>query len=495
MTEETKPEAPVVEPKDATVATQHTLLIDHKEIAYTALSGTWVLKEEGEGKGDKEGQAEGEKARAAIFFTAYTLDGVEDPATRPITFCYNGGPGSSSVWLHLGAFGPKRVEMGDVGGLLPPPWKLVDNLHTLLDVTDLVFIDPVSTGFSRAIPGERPKQFHGFKKDIESIGDFIRLYTSRNRRWASPKFLAGESYGTTRSAALSGYLQDRHGLFLNGIILISAVLNFQTLEFEPNNELPYVLFLPTYVATAWFHKQLGDDLQARPLEALMDEARRFAGGEYASALLQGAALPQQRRTALLKKLSRYTGLSQDFLDRSDLRIKDTRFFKELLRNRRRSVGRLDSRFIGLDRDSAGETFEHDPSMSAIMGPYSAAFNDYVRSSLGYESDLPYEILNPKVWPWSYAEHENKYVDVAETLRAAMVVNPFLKVFVGNGYFDLATPFYATEYTFNHLSLPPELQSNIAMAYYPAGHMMYVHLPSLEQLKHDLAQFITSAIPV
>lgn len=488
-------ETPRPEPKDELVTTQRSVTIGGQLIDYTVTCGTIILKEEAEGKGDKAGASEGEKPKATVFFIAYTRNGVSDRALRPVTFSFNGGPGSSSVWLHLGVLGPSRVEMGDAGALLPPPWKLVDNDLSLLDETDLVFIDPVGTGYSRPVVGEKAGEFHGFKKDIESVGDFIRLYLSRSGRWASPKFLIGESYGTTRAAGLSRYLQDRHGMYLNGIMLISAILNFQGHQFEPGNDLPYITHLPTYAATAWYHRRLPADLQQMALRDFLDEVEAFAAGEYARALWQGSALSEQDRQAMAERLARYTGLSADYLDRTHLRINIFRFTKELMRDRRRTVGRLDTRFVGIDRDSAGENFEHDPSMSAIMGPYTAAFNHFVRNDLQFSSDLPYEILSGKVWEgWSYAEHENKYVDVSETLRQAMAMNPFLKVFVANGYYDLATPYYATEYTFNHLSLDPELAPNISMAYYEAGHMMYVHMPSLAQLKADLAGFMHTALP-
>lgn len=478
---------------DNLVETKHSIQLGGKTIPYTVTCGTIVLKEESKKQGEKEGEWEGEKPKASIFFIAYTRDEVSDPSQRPLTFSFNGGPGSSSVWLHLGLLGPKRVLMDEMGNTPPPPYRLVENEYSLLDTTDLVFIDPVSTGFSRVVPGEKEKQFHGFKKDIESVGDFIRLYTSRYKRWSSPKFLIGESYGTTRASGLSGYLQDRHGYFLNGIMLISSVLSFQTLEFELGNDLPYVLFLPTYTATAWYHNRLPDDLQS-DLQAALREVEDFARGDYAQALMRGASLPTEERQKVVGKLARLTGLSEDYIDRTDLRIEIFRFTKELLRHERQTVGRLDSRFKGYDRDSAGEHFEFDPSMSNIMGPYTAMLNQYVRSELNYESDLPYEVLNPKVWPWSYADHENRYVDVAETLRKSITTNPFLKVFVANGYYDLATPYFATEYTFNHLALPSELQANISMEYYEAGHMMYIHIPSLEKLKEDLAKFIESALP-
>ena len=487
--EETKGTA--TEPKDDIVQTRHAVTIGGAEIKYTVTCGTIVLKEESEKDGEKAGESEGEKAKAKVFFIAYTRDDVEDKTSRPLTFSFNGGPGSSSVWLHLGVLGPRRVLMDEIGNPLPPPYKLVDNEHSLLDASDLVFIDPVSTGYSRPVDGEKAKQFHGFKKDIESVGDFVRLYTTRYQRWTSPKFLIGESYGTTRAAGLSGYLQERYGMYLNGIMLISSILNFQSAYFSPGNDLPYVLFLPTYTATAWYHRRLDAELQ-RNLRATLDEVEKFAQEEYNLALMKGASLEDEEREVIVQKLAHYTGLSPEYIERTDLRIEIFRFIKELLRDERRSVGRLDSRFKGIDRDSVGEHPEHDPSMSNIMGPYTGTFYDYVRGELKFEVDLPYEILSEKVFPWSYAEHENQYVNVADTLRKAMAINPYLKVYVANGYYDLATPYFATEYTFNHLGIDHSLQTNISMGYYEAGHMMYIHKPSLAKMKDELAKFIQEA---
>jgi carboxypeptidase C (cathepsin A) len=441
-----------------------------------------VLKEETE----RDKDYEGELPKGQFFFIAYTLDGVEDPADRPITFSFNGGPGSSSVWLHLGLLGPRRVVMTDEGDLPKPPYRLTDNEFSLLDKTDLVFIDPIGTGYSRPADGEQAKQFHGFKKDIESVGDFIRLYTTRYNRWLSPKFLIGESYGTTRASGLSGYLQERHGMYMNGIMLVSTVLDFGTIDFNPGNELPYVLFLPSFTATAWYHNAIE---RSRPLEELLPEVREFAIREYAPALLRGAGLPESERRAIIEKLAGYTGLSEEYLERANLRVNDHRFFKELLRGRRRTVGRLDSRFLGIDKDTLGEGTYNDPSFTNIIGPYTAGLYDYVRRELKFEADIPYEIITGKVQPWSYAENENSHVYVGETLRHAMSINPHLKVFIANGYYDLATPYFATEYVFGHLGLDESLRGNLSMAYYEAGHMMYIHLPALEQMKQDLAEFI------
>ena len=484
--EETKESKP--EPKDQLVETKHTLTLNGETIAYTVTAGTIVLKQETE----KEGASEGEKPKASVFFIAYTRDDVENPATRPLTFSFNGGPGSSSVWLHLGVLGPRRVVMSDLGDLPPPPYKMVENEFSLLDTSDLVFIDPVGTGYSRAVTGEKDKEFHAFKKDIESVGDFIRLYATRYGRWLSPKFLIGESYGTTRAAGLSGYLQERHGLYLNGIMLVSSILDFGTADFQPGNDLPYILFLPTYTATAWYHKKLDAELSA-DLQKTLREVENFALNEYALALLKGDTLSGDERARIVNKLARYTGLSADYIERANLRVEIFHFTKELLRDEKRTVGRLDSRFKGIDRDQTGATMENDPSYTNIIGPYTGALYDYVRRELKFESDLPYEVLSLKVHAqWSFGEHENRYVSVADTLRAAMSINPHLRVFVANGYYDLATPYFATEYTFNHLGLDAALRGNISMAHYEAGHMMYIHLPSLAKLKQDLAGFVRGA---
>ncbi len=462
--------------KDEIVHTEHELVIHGQTLRYTATTGIMVMK-------DEEG-----KAKAKIFFIAYTKQDVKDLSTRPLTISFNGGPGSSSVWLHLGVLGPKRVRSGDVDQIQPPPYRLTDNEYSLLHVTDLVFVDPVSTGYSRPAPGEEAKQFHGLEKDIESVGDFIRLYATRYKRWNSPKFLIGESYGTTRAAGLAGYLQERHGMYLNGLLLVSVILNFQTARFDLGNDLPFILFLPTYAATALYHGQVTLN-PGQTLRAWLEEVEQFALHAYTLALMKGDALPAPERQQIVQQLAAYTGLSERYIEQTNLRIHIHRFVKELLRDQRRTVGRLDTRFQGIDRDTAGETFEHDPSYSAIQGSYTATLNDYVRNQLHFESDIAYEILSGLYEQWDYSKHQNQYVNVAETLREAMSKNPFLRVLVANGYYDLATPYFATEYTMNHLALDPTLRANIVMTYYEAGHMMYVHEPSLAQLSADLANFI------
>ena len=318
-----------------------------------------ILKEE---TADREKESEGEKARAQVFFVAYVKDGAGSKAKRPLTFSFNGGPGSASVWLHLGVLGPRRVVMDAEGELPKPPFKLTDNQYSLLDETDLVFIDPISTGYSRAVDGQKPKEWHEFRKDIESVGDFIRLYTTRTNRWLSPKFLIGESYGTTRAAGLSGYLQERHGLYLNGLMLISSVLDFTTILFNTNNELPFILFLPGYAATAWYHKKAGE---GQPLKKFLKEAEDFAMGEYATALLKGDLLPPAERKHIVAELARFTGLAPEFIERTNLRITDQHYFKELLRDRDQTIGRLDSRFIGMDRLGVTETPEYDPLLTNV----------------------------------------------------------------------------------------------------------------------------------
>jgi carboxypeptidase C (cathepsin A) len=325
----------------------------------------------------EEEEKSGEKAKASIFYIAYTKNEVEDFGQRPITFSFNGGPGSSSVWLHLGVLGPRRVQMGDVDNPVSPPYQMVDNEYSLLDKTDLVFIDPVGTGYSRPVPGEEAKQFYSVKKDVKSVGEFIRLFTTRYERWSSPKFLIGESYGTTRAAELSGYLQERHGMYFNGIMLVSSVLDFQSIIFSPGNDMPYLLFLPSFTATAWYHKRLPDRLQS-DFEKTLNEVENFALTEYAGALLKGSTLPDEKRKKIVKKLADYTGLSPIYIEETNLRPNIYRFVKELLRDERRTVGRLDSRFTGIDRDAAGEKFEFDPSYSAIQGSFTAVLNDYVR---------------------------------------------------------------------------------------------------------------------
>jgi carboxypeptidase C (cathepsin A) len=470
------------EPRDDLVTSTHTLRVEgDRELAYTATTGRLVLRREVH----TDDAFDGHKPKAEVFLTAYTLDGA-DPLTRPVTFAFNGGPGSSSVWLHLGLLGPRRVAGTDAGAVAPPPYRLVDNPRTLLAHSDLVFVDPVSTGYSRAVTGEKPKDYHGFQGDLESVGEIIRLWTSRHGRWLSPKYLCGESYGTLRAAALAEHLQDRHGMYLNGLILVSSVLDGGTLEFDEGNDLPYPLFLPTYAAIAHYHGRHGD----RPLREVLDGAEEYARGRYPWVLAQGARLSTVDREEAVATLARLTGLDADYVDRVDLRVEHVRFFTELLRDRRRVVGRLDGRFAGWDRDYGREHFSADPSYHAIQGPYTAGINHYLRVELGYANDLPYEVLTERVHPWSLKEFEGRHVNVAPRLAAAMRANPALRVYVACGYHDGATPYLATEYTLAHLDIPAQLRDNIDVRYFEAGHMMYVNEPSREDQSTQLAEFVS-----
>ncbi len=468
-------------PKEVFVDTLHTVEIDGRSIEYKATAGKLLMK------------SDDLKSRAEIFFIAYTKTDA-DSAKRPVTFCFNGGPGSSSVWLHLGMLGPKRIRFPDDASYLKPPYTLESNAYSLLDVTDLVFIDPVSTGYSRPVNDTSKSEFHGYEEDVRSVGQFIHDYTTRFQRWPSPKFLCGESYGGVRAAGLSGHLQDRYNMELNGIVVVSGAINFQTLRFSNSNDLPFILFVPTYTATAWYHKALPADLQQRPLSELVQEAEAFAKGPYAQALLKGTAIEADEFNAVAETMGRLTGLSPEYVKSSKLRVSMGRFGKELLRGRERTIGRFDSRYSNQDRDSAGESSEFDPSGAAIFGPFTATFNDYVRRDLKFEEERVYEILTGNVQPWSYRGFENRFVDASETLRKTMTANPSLKLFAACGYFDLATPHFAMDYTIDHLGLSTDLLPNVTRRYYEGGHMMYIHEPSLETLRADLLEFYKQAVP-
>ncbi|MGH9582551.1 MAG: S10 family peptidase, partial [Bryobacteraceae bacterium] len=460
--------------------TQHTVRVNGQELHYTAIAGTLLLRDEAE------------KPKASIFYVYYALDGT-NPAERPITFAFNGGPGSSSVWLHMGALGPRRVPLTPEGQPVPPPYHLVDNQDTALTFTDLVFIDPVTTGYSRSAPGVNPAQFHSLNGDIQEVGDFIRLFLTHYDRWGSPKFLAGESYGTTRASALSQYLLSDEGIYLNGITLISSVLNFQTISFRSGNDLPYILYLPTYTAAAWYHKKLTGDLQSGTVQHAVDQARRFAGTTYASALLRGDTLTAADRKQIVQDLARFTGLPQQFIEDANLRVNIFQFTKELLKSEHETIGRYDSRIAGPDENVLSENMNYDPSYASVHGAYTAAFNEYIRKDLNWKIDIPYEILTSKVQPWNYTPFTNRYVDVGPRLKEAMVKNQFMKVLQANGYFDLATPFYATEYTFDHLGLTPALRENVSMMYCGAGHMLYLKQSCLDSLHQHMAHMYQSAL--
>jgi carboxypeptidase C (cathepsin A) len=478
----------VVYPEESSI-THHSVTIDGETIHYQATAGFLTLAD----------LRDDHEPTAQMFYIAYRkTDGpvsddddpsFPDAAERPITFSFNGGPGSSSVWLHLGVFGPMRVDTADdFGNPGPPPYRVVPNEWSLLDQSDFVFIDPVATGYSRAAEGKSPKDFHGVTQDISSVAEFIRIYLGKENRWGSPKYIAGESYGTTRAAGLVDELQNTHGISLNGVVLISAIMNFQTARFDVGNDLPYPLFLPTYAATAWFHDALVERYQRMEIEEFLNEVEEFAITDYTLALARGDELPAQDRDEIARRLASYTGLSQDYVLRTNLRITMPRFPKELLRERGQIVGRLDSRYTSWDRDDAGDSYEFDPSYAAIQGLYTGAMNGYLREQLGYSSDLRYEILT-NVWPWSFrGVGDNQYLNVAERLRKAMHRLPEMRVFVANGYYDLATPYFATEYTFSHMFLRPELRDQVEMHYYESGHMMYQERASLIKLKEDLDQF-------
>ena len=458
------------------VETQHSVRIGGQEVRYTATPGQLVLRRpNGEPRGN-------------MFFVAYTRDGVTNMRSRPVTFCYNGGPGSATIWLHMGVLGPKRVQMAEEGFQPAPPYSLVDNEFSLIDVTDIVAIDAMSAGFSRAVDGEDPKQFHGVQQDIEAFSEFIRLYITKFNRWMSPKYLLGESYGTVRSAGVSQELQSRHGIELNGIVLVSSVIDFRTISEAPGNAIHYAGFLPTYTVTAWYHKKLSADVQGS-LEEIMDEAREFAFGEYIVALTKGNRLTPQETDDMAKKVARLTGLSPEYVKQANLRINPQRFRKELLRDRRLMTGRLDSRFTGIDADAAGEGQEFDPSNTALSGPYMALFNDYIRNELKWVSEIKYRTSGP-VRPWDYGtQYRARYLNLVDSLRSTMARNPFLEVLVTNGIYDMATPYAATEWTFDHLGFEPTYRERVHMTYYEAGHMMYIRPSMLKKFKQDVAQFI------
>ena len=490
--------------------TAHTVTVDGKVLRYHATAGYLILREE-EGKPmvrpdpnqppapEKPAKEEAEKyknglkAKAKIFFVAYTLDDVTDPSKRPITYLFNGGPGSASIWLHMASVSPRRAVLTEDGESPPPPYQLMDNDSTWLDHTDLVFIDPVSTGYSRPMPKETANQFHGLKEDIASVGDFIRLYTSRNERWLSPKIVMGESYGTTRAAGLSDYLQNRYGLYLNGIILVSSVLDFQSLLFAPQNPDPYVAFMPSFATAAWYHKKLSPQMQAKGVADVAQEARAFAGGEYAQALREGDRVTAQERQHVADELSRFTGIPSSEFKLLNLRMSDSIYFKRLLLQDGRYLGRLDARFSGLSYTPGDPQVDddYDPTEEAIGPPLNAAFNDYVRRELKFETDIPYERLID-VNPWNFGDAGNGFPNTAEDLRKAMTRNPYLKVWVTCSYYDLATPFYGAESVVASMDLDPSVRANLRFTYYESGHMLYIHNPSRIKFKADFVSFLGDA---
>jgi carboxypeptidase C (cathepsin A) len=465
------------EPKESKKVTHGTVKLAHgPTVAYTATAGTMsLLKPEGE-------------ARASVFYISYTLDEAKDTpsaAKRPVVFCFNGGPGSSSVWLHLGAFGPRRVALPPGGVQSPkPPYELIPNEFSILDVADLVFIDPVSTGYSRAQKGEDPKQFHGYTNDLDSVGDFIRRWTTTNQRWASPKFIGGESYGGLRAAGLAGHLQQRYGMFLNGLIIVSGVVDFATLAAAGSNDLPYLAFLPSFTATAHYHKKLSPARQAQFADT-MAAVTTFAQGPYATALLRGNALPVEEKKAIAEQLADLTGLGADVWLRNRLRLESGKFQGLLLEKEELEVGRFDSRATA----PAG-TGADDPSYSNVYGAFSTCLNAYVRGTLEFENDQPYEILTSAVRPWSYEPFTNRFVSSADPLAEAMANNPHLRLYVACGWYDMATPAAGIRHTLDHLPLGPGREKDITVGYFEGGHMMYSNLDALKDLNAQIRAFIT-----
>ncbi len=473
--------------EETPVETTHELIVGDRTLRYKVTAGRLPLKNHLEDKPEIDAQ---------VFFTYYALQNEKKkkkegaaPATadRPLTFAFNGGPGSASVWLHLGALGPQRVVLNPDGSLPPPPYRLEANPETWLTETDLVFIDPVGTGYSRAKDEETAKKYYDVDGDIASIAEFIRLFLTRYERWASPLFLAGESYGTTRSAGLAGYLIDR-GIAFTGIILISTVLSLQTIRFHPGNELPFALYLPAYTATAWYHKQLGEELQSRDLPDVLREAETFAYGPYTLALLQGDRLPADQRAKMIREVARLTGLSETYVEQRDLRIEHWRFCKELLRSRGVIVGRIDSRLTARESSNAAETPSFDSSM--LNPVFTAGINDYLGRTLAYKTDLPYSVSGEGVngqWKWA----NGAFTETATALSKALAKNPHLRILFTCGYYDLATPYTAAEYTAAHLGIDPLYRDKVSFTYYPAGHMMYIEQESRRQLQRDVTAFITA----
>ncbi len=433
-----------------------------------------------------------------VYYHAVDEDGrpLHETTDRPITYVFNGGPGAASIWLHLGTAGPFRVPMGDLGEQVAPPYQVRENPYTWLDTTDLCFIDPIGTGFSRAAGDEPdPRQFYGVHQDRQSVGEFIRLHATRFNHWDDPKFLAGESYGTTRAAQLASYLHDRYGLDMNGIILISAVLDFATIREAENNPLPFVLFMPTYTASAHWHKKLPTELQG-DLPAALEEAEKFAIEEYLPAIAKGSALSEEQTRQVAEKYARLTGLTVEYVLRSDLRVSPHRFMKALLNDERKVIGRMDGRIAGVDTDPIAPTPNFDPALTGYTGVYTGAFNNYIRNTLGFKSDLPYEAL-AGVGPWQGTPEVSRnysggYLNVADDLRDAMVAVPSMKVLVASGHYDLATPYFAADYTVEQMRLPPDLRKNVEQTYYAGGHMMYHVTSEQEKLHQDVAAFIRSA---
>ncbi|MDB4887980.1 MAG: peptidase serine carboxypeptidase [Gemmatimonadetes bacterium] len=467
-------------PEKPPVVTHHVATVGGETFRYTATTGLMPIRNE------RSGVTEGH-----IFYVYYSRDAA-NPATRPLTFVFNGGPGSATVWLHMGAYGPKRVHLNPDGTNPPPPYTYEDNPFTLLNQTDLVFLDPVGTGYSRAARPELGSVFWGLDEDVRSVGEFIRLFLVTNKRWGSPKFVSGESYGTTRAAHLSGWLAD-NGIALNGVVLLSAVLNFQASRQAHGNDLAWMGYFPTYVATAWYHKRLPPDLQSQPLAAVLAQAEQWTDGAYLHALHAGARLSDGERQQAITQMARLSGLSRGFVDDNDLRVSLPRFDHELLRDRRLVVGRLDGRFTAYSQDPAAERGSFDPSDASIRNSFTPVLNDYVRRELNYQSEDVYYILGGGIGPWRYPTEPQGYPDVTPGLERAFAKNPAMRLFVAMGYYDGATPYWAVEYTLNHLNIAPAMRQNISTDHFTAGHMMYIDDPSMRKLRADLTRFFADAL--
>jgi carboxypeptidase C (cathepsin A) len=461
--------------------TQHKITINGREIAYTAHTGTMVLH-------DENG-----KPKATVFYISYTRDG-EDPTNRPVTFFYNGGPGSASIWLDMGIMSPMHPDMGPNGSQPAPPYNLVPNPYSPLDVTDLVQVDAMMTGYSRPGPGVRATDYTGDRNDIAMFGEFIRDYLDKYQRWGSPKYLFGESYGTFRSAGLAAELQSSEGIELNGVMLLGTVLDFQTIAQSSSNDLAFATFLPTYTATAWYHKKLGPDLQKLPLTQAVQRARDYAFGDYLTALAKGNALTPAERTAAAKEIAQLTGVSEQYVMNTNLRIDAGTFRTELLRDQRETVGRYDSRMIGLNGNAASQRQDYDPSDVAPSGAFMSAFMRYLHDDLDFKTNLQYYMGgHTGRWDYTTGGFGGGYASTAEALRTAMAKDPYLHVMVGAGYYDMATPFAGAEYTFRHLGFDRTYTDRVAFKYYESGHMAYLNQASAKQLKNDIATFISSTM--